>query len=370
MKKLCFLISHKPDIRYIKRFEALKSCFAISVVFWNKDKEKSYFLFDGIDVYEIVVPANKTNPLKRLPQTLNFSKKAGKLLKQINPEIIYAGNLDMLSIACKCKKRDSKIHIVYEVADLHRLIIDKQKNPIKQLISKTLKCKEKRCLKDVELLVLTSMKFFDVYYCNLIGKERVVFMPNMPDESTFSNFLKKKHSDFTVAFVGNIRYKDQLKMLIDAAGIVGVKVIFAGKDDEGNSFKELCSSFDYVTFLGEFDYKKQICDVYSSVDCIYSVYNADMFNVRIALPNKLYEAIYTAIPIIVARNTYLEELVKQLGVGFSVNHNSKTELVELLQFLKNKPKEYLKAIEACLLEQRHQVLSNYNKVLISRLIIL
>ena len=76
---------------------------------------------------------------------------------------------------------------------------------------------------------------------------------------------------------------------------------------------------------------------------MYSVYDADMQNVRVALPNKLYEAVYCEIPLIVAKNTYLAQLVDEWGVGLAVDHKNKDELVEALHRLQSD-----QAIDKCI----------------------
>ena len=84
---------------------------------------------------------------------------------------------------------------------------------------------------------------------------------------------------------------------------------------------------------------------------IYSVYDADMSNVRVALPNKLYESVYCRLPIIVAKNTYLEKVVNDWGVGIGVDHNSVEELRNAIIELKEKRKLYESYVYHCSLHQ-------------------
>ena len=63
---------------------------------------------------------------------------------------------------------------------------------------------------------------------------------------------------------------------------------------------------------------------------MYAVYDADMANVRVALPNKLYEAVYCEMPLIVAKGTYLQQLVESWGVGLAIDHTSVEALATVL----------------------------------------
>ena len=365
MKKACFIISHRPDNRYMKRVTLLKSLFNIEIVFWNKEADLIKTDIEDAEVTQIHIKADQSRPLRRIPQTQKFSRKAYEHLKISKPDLIYAGNLDMLSIAVKYKHNiDPKTVIVYEVADLHRLIIDKQKG-IKKAVSLYLRKMEKRCVRYVDILVLTSMKYYDVYFSDIIEKNKVVYIPNMPESATFAGYKPKNRDNeqFTVGFIGWIRYKDQLRMLVKAAGKANCKVLFAGTDTEGESFENYCSQFPYVSFLGTYDYESSIKDLYDMVDCVYAVYDADWANVRVALPNKLYETILCEKPIIVAKGTYLSEQVKEYGIGYAVSHNDPEELIVLLNELKNRPEHYLDCIQNCRNAKTIIDLNKYNKQL-------
>lgn len=367
MKRLCFLISHKPDNRYIKRINVLKERYDLMVIFWNKNKHNVSPSIDGAIINEIQIPANQTNPLKRIPELIRFIRTAYNRLIECNPDAIYVGNLDMLYIAHKYKHNINKnIKIIYEIADLHRLIIDKQCG-IKLILSKLLKYAEQKYCKSIDLLVLTSLKFYDAYYEDFVDRSKVVFMPNMPEEVTFKKYKKMYHKDFTVGFIGWIRYKKQLHMLITAAKKAGVKVLFAGEDGEGDKFKRECEKCSHVTYIGTFDYEKQICQMYQLVDCIYAVYDADMANVRVALPNKLYESMMCDMPIIVAKNTYLSELVTEMGIGVMVDHKDGTELVSELIKLSNDREYYNKFCKNCRINKKSVNLNKYNALLLNSL---
>lgn len=360
---ITFLISHLPDPRYKKRFEVLKDRYEISVIYWNKRGEKQRFSDISIEENEVALKANQTSPLKRIPQWLQYGKRAISILKQQNPKCIYVGNFDMLAIAEVYQHKYARdVKIIYEIADLHRYLVDDSHKFHRQLLKKILVGIESRLLKKVDLLVLTSWKFFEVYYSRWIQQENVVLLPNMPRHQDFATYQKQKHDRFTVGYVGTIRYKNQLKMLIRSAKKADVNVYFAGasSDDEIERIcQENCS---YCTFGGAYNYSKDIVSIYQKCDAIYSVYDADLPNVRVALPNKLYEAIICEIPLIVAKNTYLSELVKEWGVGASVSHEDEDELTNALLRLKDDSSYYRSLCQNCNLRKNEFDLDQYNQV--------
>lgn len=369
MKKIAFIISHRPDNRYLKRINILKNHYDLHMIFWNKCNELIHPTINGVVIRELHIPANQTNPLKRLPETWKFIRRAYEELGKTEADIVYVGNLDMLYIARKYKhKVNPKTKIIYEIADLHRLIIDRQTG-VNLLLSSSLKKMERKYIKDVDILVLTSMKFYDAYYYGLVDKAKVVFLPNMPEKSTFEGYVPKDRNgeQFTIGFIGWIRYKSQLKRLIDAAGKTGCRVLFAGSDGEGSDFEEYCKQFQYVDYLGAFNYEEKIRDLYDLVDCVYAVYDADWTNVRIALPNKLYEAIECEKPIIVAKTTYLGELVEQYGVGLQISHKDTNELVNAILKLKGDHIFYNKLVNNAKKAKKTVTLNSYNQALVEKI---
>lgn len=343
---ILYLISHLPEKRYQKRFDVLRSDFSQGVVYWNRAVEEQGQV-TGIQQYEISIAANNGSPLKRLPETLQFLKRAKRIVENVCPRCLYAGNLDMLCVALLYKKKYSNTKIIYEVADLHSLVVDEQSG-LTRLVQIVLRKIEKYLIKNVDQLVLTSMEFYGTYYKDLIDKESVLFMPNMPIMSAFEGKnVAKRGGRFTVGFIGLIRYIDQLKNLLKASEEADVDVIFAGSDISNSDIESLCTKSTYAKYLGPFNYEAQVAELYRQVDCIYCVYDADMFNVRAALPNKLYEAIYCEKPILVAKNTYLSKLVEDMGVGISVSHLDYSETVRVLEELKKKGALYDSCVNAC-----------------------
>ena len=57
------------------------------------------------------------------------------------------------------------------------------------------------------------------------------------------------------------------------------------------------------------------------------MYDSTDLNVRLALPNKLYESMYFKKPILVSSNTYLSQVVDQYGIGFKWDQNDMSGLI-------------------------------------------
>lgn len=350
-QKVCFLLTHVPNPRMNKRITAFKELMPVEVICARRASQNIWEP-EHSDIKHTILDVDlpqSSKIFKRMKVSSGFRKDMFRLLEEMKPTIVYSEGLDTLMVAVDYKNKH-ECKLFFEVSDLRESFIEKPKGFIKRCVTEVISIKEKELFKFIDKLVITSPKFFDLHYCKLISKENTVFVPNAPDLSAFSDFKHKKGGIFTVGFIGGIRYLTQMKMLVDAASDLNIKVVFAGAGGTSGEYEEIqeyCKEKDNVCFTGRYDYGKDIANLYGMVDCVYSVYNADNPNVRIALPNKLYEAVYCNLPIIVAKGTYLEEVVKDWGVGLSVGHTNTEELTQALQKLKYDDAIYKTISDAC-----------------------
>jgi succinoglycan biosynthesis protein ExoL len=361
--KIGFLLPFAPNPRMKKRIAFFSQEHQVSVVYWKRSKT-NLFRFDEKPEYEAInVEGNYGNPLGRIIPTIIFAYKAISCIRKIRPDIIYTQGIDMLFVAWLYslgKKRKPKLF--YEVADVHSLLIDPQRGMLKKTAQKLLVRIDAYLCRHIDLLVNTSEKYYEVYFSKFVPKDKILVMPNVPEPSVFKDYERKVRGIFTVGFIGAIRYKEQLKMLIRVAPKTSVNVFFAGSafDDE---IEVLSQNKDWITYYGAYEHTTEAAKLYGMVDCIYSVYNADLANVRIALPNRLYEAIYCELPIIVAKGTYLAELVEKMGVGVAVSHKDETELEQVIKRLSTDKDYYNGFVNACRIHKKNISIEPYNNQL-------
>lgn len=354
----CFLLTHVPNPRINKRIQVFKEAGSVNVICTRRSSQNIWEpAHKNVEhtIYDIDLPSSR-QLIKRTIASMKYQRMAIEKLEEIEPNIIYAEGLDSLIIANKYK-RYHVVKIIFEVADLRECFIEYSKNVFKRVQRYLVSREEKKNFKGVDYLILTSPKFFDLHYHKLISRDKMMFIPNAPDAEVFSNYKKKNCGKFTVGFIGGIRYIDQMRMLVDAAESVGCNVLFAGAGGTTDDYKritEYCKGKEFVTFTGKYYYNEDIAKLYGMVDCVYAVYEADNPNVRIALPNKLYEAVYCELPIIVAKETYLAELVREWGAGFAVSHKDIGELIAILKWLSEELDYYVSLQRKCVLQKNGQ----------------
>lgn len=351
MKRVCFILTHVPDPRINKRIDLFKKFATVTIVcvrradqnIWEPKQDVEHIILD------IDLPSSR-HPVLRFFMSYQFRKAALKIIKKLSPDIIFTEGLDSLNVAREYQKqRKQNICIFFEVCDLRDFYFE-HSHILKRKVSQCILHYEKKIFHVVNYLIVTSLKFYTLHYHKLIPQSRVLYIPNIPKKQIFSSYKKRRAGEFTVGFIGGIRYLNQMKMLVDASVEVNCKVVFAGAGGTRRQYEELieyCTGKDNIIFTGKYDYEKDIASLYGQIDCVYSVYDADDPNVRIALPNKLYEAILCELPIIVAKKTYLADLVSNAGIGITVSHTNINELIYALKELKLNNQYYNSLVYAC-----------------------
>ncbi len=370
MKKVAILIGFLPGPRMLHRIDLEKQVGEIHVICWDKGNNMLQKPKENGYAAHIISQKAGTNPIKRVIPYALFSRAALDILEQIQPDMIHVQGVDMLKIACAHQKKSKrKVHILYEIADLHRLLVDRQKNPIKWVIQKYLQHEDRRLQRSYDLLILTSMRFYEAYFQGFVSRDKVFYMPNVPDLTAFHGYVKKNNDEnFTIGYIGSVRYKQQMRNLLDAVEQVGGHLLIAGFESEPIEIEPLCKNNPNIEWVGRFDFEKQAAELYGKCDVMYSVYDADMHNVRVALPNKLYEAVCCEMPIIVAKNTYLAQVVEEWGVGVAVDHKSVDELAEALRELRDNRNLREQIAENCRKHKGEIDLQKYNAQLKDKIV--
>lgn len=331
-KKITFLLTHPPDPRISNRIQLISRAYSdISLIYWNRFKETGV-LPKKIKTIKLNLP-DPHSFLKRVMVSSELLIVSYKYLSKEKPNILYIGGIDMLIVGWLYKILHKSIKIIYEVADMPGGRFAR-KTIAKWLINIT-----NRLFKKIDLLILTSPFYWEKYYQYIFPyKNKVLILENFPKKTIFKNFKPIGHKKLTIGFVGFVRYPKQLINLFEACqGLNDVKIIIAGRGPDYDYVKKVSQNYTNVSITGPFNYEKDILSIYSKIDLIYCVYDTSLTNVNVAIPNKLYEAIVSSIPIIVARGTKLAELVKKYKIGFEVSDNIFEETRRLIINILNNP---------------------------------
>ncbi len=355
MNKILFLFNNTPLPRLNKRIKVAQNLFEVHLIYWDRCRAQDLrpSFVPGVQVVPLRVKAPLGQTFQRIWPLCRFFRQGWQELKRIEPDLIHACQMDMLIIAWFYKLKQPRVRIVYEVADLAK------PNPFFLWL-------ERRLEPLVGQLILTSEAHYRDYYRQVFNREKTLVIPNCPERAVFEGFVPKPAApELVIGWIGSLRYFEQLQMLIESAGAVGgIRVVIAGAGPEAAKVRALTAGRAEVDFCGAYNYDADIRRLYAKVDCLYSVYNADLLNVRLALPNRLYEAIHCGLPLIVAQTTELSQFVTKHRVGFAVDHRDPAELVALLTQLINDRRLLAACGDNCRRLREEYIVENFNRQLL------
>jgi len=327
-----------PDPRLIKRIKTLKKISKEThLIYWGRDFGNG-FSFSPIEGVSFDCIHADSNPslLQRFFQNNYLTNETAKKINNLEPEIIYISGVEMLKVINKIKWKKNPL-IIIEIADIPANTHISKHPFLGRFLERYLTNLIK---KNADYYVFTSLGFYEGYYKKEgLSENKIFIFENLPSKNVFQNFgitpekIINKNK-LTIGYIGAVLYYPSVKTLFEACkDINDVEILIAGRGPDSEKVKDEAKNYSNIRIYGEYNYERDIAKLYSMPDVIYSVYNTDNFNVRLLLPNRLYESIVCGKPIIVASNTYLEKYVKKLGVGFSVPYKDVKALKKLIKEL-------------------------------------
>lgn len=243
---------------------------------------------------------------------------------------------------------------IYEECDLVHSNI---KN---SLIRSILEKIDKLIIKKSFKTIVTSEGFIKYHYKGVPPKNVIILPNKLSREVTKHPFVETNQFDtnhIKFAFIGGIRYESltSLAKLI-SRNFPNHEFHFYGYISPAIKKNDLPKG-DNIFYHGSFRSPEDLPKIYSDVDLVVATYDISSINVRYAEPNKLYECIYFNRPIVVSKQTFLEEKVKKLGIGYSVNPYDEMDVIKLV---KNIESTYIKTKVALNKISQDEAIDNYN----------
>lgn len=283
-----------------------------------------------------------------------YHKRVFKLMKSIFMmrrdgacyDAVYSFSFDLLliSLFIKASKR------YYEIGDLR--IID---STIYNFIYRKILRKQNK-------VIVTSAKFSEYLQqkYGLISSKIEIVENKLNPLAFIGNWQKAEKVDgrkIKVGIIGLLRYRqvlDFLEAVTTRTSNIEVHIYGAGVIlDNVLEYTER----DNVFYHGEFKYPDDLNSIYKNVDISFVMYNSEDLNVRLALPNKLYESIYYKTPLIVSSGTYLAEKVEGYDIGFAWDINNIEKLpMHLVDVFESR--KYNKYVQNCDEIDRREIFSD------------
>lgn len=313
-----------PDPRVYKEARSLVGIgHSVDIFCWDRESrytDKPVEILDGIRIIRFFSQGAYGTGYKQLKGYLSFCKATMKYALQNKFDAVHSHDFDALIIGRRIQKR-LKIQLVFDEHDFFHLYFRNRHGWINQRIADLVLCFQKHILQNVRvhIVVTPQMKAFYETDGGSESKATIRIITNAPMKESFAGIrTKENHKKPVIGFVGTIRYLDELKILIKvAADYPGIGILIAGK---GRALEPLLQfqneqAVSNVEITGEYTLE-QLEEIYAGIDVTYLIYPPS--DSEISLPNKFFESIITETPIIADSKAEYGQMVRSLGIGWTV----------------------------------------------------
>lgn len=305
--------------RYHRRVDALRNAgFDVTVYAFDR----GYYTVNSYpdDVRVVALGAVRDGAYIRRTSTLfRATLKIRQQERALPPcQLWYAFGLDNALVASIVRDGGE---LVYEVGDLRNA------DPENGLSARFLWRLERHILRRVALLVATSPDFIHEHYRRLLPDVNfnwVVLENRVPVETAQQHSrppYRPAGDPLRIGVIGLLRYEATLAPLMDwvSERPHSHELHVHGDGPLAGYVQEKAVARPNIHYHGPFRNPEDLASIYGGIDVCYSVYDNRDRNVRLALPNKLFEAPYFGVPVIAAEGTAFARRVRGLGVGVAVD---------------------------------------------------
>lgn len=329
MKKVKMILTNRfdPDVRVHKEAKYLVSKgYDVEILCWDREGEyrsREIEIVDGIKIKRFFPYAKYGTGFKQLKAFYNFIIECKQYL--INKEYDYLHCHDLNGIIAGYMSRKNKSNLVFDMHEFYEVNGKRQK--YRYLVRVLVNFLQ---TKSTNIIYVNEMQTIPMIARN---KDKLVYLPNYPEASSFVGCEKYNSDKLRIAYIGAVRQYIELKRLMDACkDISGVEISIHGAGVAFEGLSDIENNYKNVKVTGKYDFRDSP-KLYSEADLIYALYPIDNLQNKISYPIKLFESIITKTPIIVSKDTVLEDFIMKYDIGFVVDGTSIEDINELIIYI-------------------------------------
>lgn len=178
-----------------------------------------------------------------------------------------------------------------------------------------------------------------LFYLEYLGAKNINVVHNCKPLQDIKKRVNGSEN-LVVSYFGTLSRLRMFPEIVDIMGsIQDVDFIIGGYGPLYNEVENRCSRYDNISFQG-FVSEQKVMQYTSFSDIVLCMLNPDNHNCRYGMPNKFFECLVLGKPILVTKDTYIGDLVKNQMLGFTVDYDSDS----IVSFFKNIDKSMCKEI--------------------------
>lgn len=267
------------------------------------------------------------------------------------PDVILCRNLEMLALAvplCRALARDHPVRLVYEVLDIHRLMLGPSTH------SRILRRIERHLCRNVDQIIVSSPAFQREYFepygqCDapfLLVENKVFLL-----DTVAKPVLPPDRPVLRIGWFGILRCKFSLQCLdgLTRTSPGRYRVVMRGRPalDELPAFHDVVDANPDLCFEGPYAYPDDLARIYAGVDLAWLIDQYDTGqNSDWLLPNRLYESGCNAVPPMALAGTETARRLEALGIGLIIEKAAFAAVAAALETVSPETQHQLRLAES------------------------
>ena len=331
MTKVLFIRSSAKPARVVKEAISLRNAgYEVEILFWDRSGNEAR-IEDHHDIstkyFELKAPYGK---LRLFPYLLAWWVYEFIYLLKSDADIFHACCFDTVMPAIIVKLLKGK-KLVYDIFDFYAEALPQG---IPGWLSRIIAGFERYCIRFADaVIIVDESRRVQIKGSKIKKLEIVMNCPEMVSEYK----IGPKDTKFIIFYGGMISKTRGLSQIISAIdGETDMVLMVAGLGEDEDYYTPVFKDTENVHFQGWIDYETYIQQTLGA-DVIFGFYDPRIPNNRLASPNKLFEAMMCATPIIVNKETTMAALVEEENCGVVVPYFDVDALKAALKRLKNDP---------------------------------
>ena len=245
-------------------------------------------------------------------------------------DILWANDLDTLLpnwLVAKLKRKP----LIFDSHEHFTQVPELKGNPFAQKVWKKI---ESLCIKGCDAVFTVCNPIKD-YFKSEYGVESII-VRNIPSKTAISNTrIASKDKENILVWQGAVNVERGLEELCEAMQYVNGELNIMGVGDIKTDLETMAKTLgieDKVHFLGRLPFEKMMNETKKAKLAI-SIDKPTNGNYAISLPNKIFEYIDAAVPVLVSPLQEIEPIVRNFKTGVFINSYDPTELAKQINEL-------------------------------------
>lgn len=245
---------------------------------------------------------------------------------------IHACDFDCGFVSLIVSKLFSK-KLVYDMYDYYS---DSRSMPPR--IEKIINCLENRVINNADVSIICGE--WRKQQIKNAKPKKLVIIHNTPDITNIENkiIIKSKSKKIKLGYIGILQdHRLILEILEEIKNNSKYELHIGGFGKFDKEIKQAAAKYKNIYFYDSLPYSDVLC-LERDCDILFATYDPSIKNHKYSAPNKVYEAMALGKPIIVCKNTGIDELVIENKIGMVVDYTSIDFINKLNQLCSDKTK--------------------------------